>query len=201
MKDMTSSASGAAPLSDARTARFANGPGDGLIIRDPGVPNLLMVRAREDRSPLLDAFDAVLGLPLPGPLRSTVSAHRIARWMSPDAWLVSVGADELESTARALQSALDGHGAVVDVSGGYAVLELSGPALMDVLKKSTSYDVHPDNFASGKVVNTSFAKAGVTLRAGENGVCELIVRRSFAHYVFQWLTDAASEHGLSFTTG
>jgi len=87
--------------------------------------------------------------------------------------------------------------AMVNVSGGFSVLELQGANANDVLKKSTGYDVHPSNFMPGKVVNTVFAKAQVTMRCIDTDHYELIVRRSFADYLWHWIQVASAEYGLS----
>lgn len=188
------------PLSGAGLARFTGKPGGGVVIKDCGVPALLMLRGDPQRVALSDLLTPVLGFALPDALQCAGTEASLARWMSPDSWLLSVTHDTLEATQQALLDALGGHGAVVDVSGAFAVLELSGPAVMEVLQKSTGYDVHPDNFPEGKVVSTTFAKAGVTLRNQGQGSYELIVRRSFAQYVFHWLVGASGEHGLRAST-
>ncbi len=77
-----------------------------------------------------------------------------------------------------------------------SLLTLSGENALNVLKKSTAYDVHAENFGPGKVVNTVMAKAQVTLRAKSDGCFEIIVRRSFADYLWLWLQRAGKEYGL-----
>jgi sarcosine oxidase subunit gamma len=97
-----------------------------------------------------------------------------------------------------LRQGVSGSIAVVNVTGGYSVLHLGGMRAVDVLKKSTPYDVHPINFPEAKVVNTTFAKSQATLRAMRTGY-EIIVRRSFADYVWIWIHVAAEEYGLDVT--
>lgn len=53
---------------------------------------------------------------------------------------------------------------MVNVSGGQSLLELRGPNVREVLMKSTSYDVHPNNFPVGKAVGTVFAKSQLVIR-------------------------------------
>ena len=67
----------------------------------------------------------------------------------------------------------------------------------ETLKKSTPYDVHPSAFPVGKGVTTIFAKTSITLRQPQADCWELIVRRSFADYIYRWLLDAAAEFGVS----
>ncbi|WP_019333020.1 sarcosine oxidase subunit gamma, partial [Pseudomonas syringae] len=97
-----------------------------------------------------------------------------------------------------LREALAGlHIAVVNVSGGQSILELTGPKVRQVLMKSTSYDVHPDNFAVGKAVGTVFAKSQLVIRRTGEETWELLIRRSFSDYWWLWLQDASAEYGLS----
>lgn len=168
----------------------------GLVVTDQGVSGLLILRAKPERAELLDAVARMLGVALPEVLQSATSERAVVRWMSPDAWLISVEHAALGDIEAALLQALGGHGAVVDVSGGYIHLELAGPSLLDVLKMSTAYDVDPEHFVPGKVVGTTFAKATVLMRALEGGNCELLVRRSLAEYVLQWLDRASLEVGM-----
>ncbi|MCY1185371.1 Sarcosine oxidase subunit gamma [compost metagenome] len=107
------------------------------------------------------------------------------------------GGQEFETEQR-LRKALDGqHISVVNVSGGQTILELSGPHVREVLMKSTPYDVHPSNFPVGKAVGTTFAKAGAVIRHTAEDTWELLIRRSFADYIWLWLQDASAEYGLA----
>ncbi|RML93225.1 Sarcosine oxidase, gamma subunit, partial [Pseudomonas syringae pv. maculicola] len=76
-------------------------------------------------------------------------------------------------------------------------LELTGPKVRQVLMKSTSYDVHPDNFPVGKAVGTVFAKSQLVIRRTGEETWELLIRRSFSDYWWLWLQDASAEYGLS----
>ena len=66
-----------------------------------------------------------------------------------------------------------------------------------MLMKSTSYDVHPSNFPVGKAVGTNFAKTQLVIRHTAEETWELVVRRSFADYIWLWLQDASAEFGLA----
>ena len=99
---------------------------------------------------------------------------------------------------KALRHALgQAHFSLVNVSGGQTVITLRGPKARETLMKSTPYDIHPSAFPVGKGVTTVFAKTSVTLRQPKADCWELIVRRSFADYLYRWLLDAAAEFGVS----
>lgn len=169
------------------------------------VSGLVLLRASTDKqiAALSHAMQACCGVGLPTRLSSNTQDTHCIRWMGPDAWLLSCPLQDAFKLEQELRSTVQEHIAIVQVSGGYSVFELSGAKALQVLKKSTGYDTHPDHFPTGKVVNTTFAKAQVTLRAvstGDDSRYELIVRRSFSDYVSLWIQQAAFEYGLE-TTG
>ena len=162
----------------------------------PGVVGLLVLRADPGRVPLAAACRDALGLALPGPLDSIATGDRCLRWMSPDEWLLSCPAADTLALERALRDALDGGGAITEVTGGYCVLRLEGPGVRELLARSTTLDVDPRAFPPGRVANSTFARATATIRRIEGDVHELVVRRSFADYVARWIAEATREGGL-----
>ena len=113
-------------------------------------------------------------------------------WLSPDELLL-ITPEKTEADVEAkLRKTMKGHFAIVDVTGGQTLLELSGERAETILKKSTVYDVHESNFPVGKVVTTKFAKSQVIVtRVAADGF-QLIVRRSFSDYIWHWVVDAGS---------
>ncbi len=177
--------------------------GQGVTVRELPVTGLLVLRARDDKASLEKAMQAQFGLALPPTLSSSCIDYQAngtlcLRWIAPDEWLLSCSAESAFAIETGLREKLNGASvAIVNVSGGFTFIELMGPHVINVLKKSTAYDTHPDNFSKGKVVNTVFAKAQVTMRCIGPEHVELIVRRSFADYVWHWIQVAAAEYGLS----
>lgn len=148
-----------------------------------------------------EALREVLGLNLParpGALVVDASGERSIQWLSPDEWLLIVpGGEEFELENRLREKLGDAHFAIVDVSGGQTVVELSGPKVREVLMKSTPYDVHPSHFPVGKGVTTVFAKSSAIVRRPSEDRWELVVRRSFADYCYRWLLDAGEEYAVA----
>ena len=58
-------------------------------------------------------------------------------------------------------------------------------------------DVHELNFPTGKVITTTLAQAQVIIRRLDTDQFELVIRRSFADYIWSWLRDAAMEFGVN----
>ena len=87
-----------------------------------------------------------LGLELPVALTVVANNEMSLQWMGPDEWLLIVPGGQEFAVEQTLRAALEGlHIQVVNVSGGQSLLELRGPNVREVLMKSTSYDVHPNN--------------------------------------------------------
>ena len=138
------------------------------------------------------------GLELPVALTLVASGETSLQWLAPDEWLLIVPGGEEYAVEQRLRQALgeELHYAVVNVSGGQTLLELSGANVRELLMKSTSYDVHPSNFPVGKAVGSIFAKSQCVIRHTGEDTWELVVRRSFADYFWLWLQDASAEYGL-----
>ncbi len=171
------------------------------------VTGLLVLRGDRAASALADRAREALGLELPEALGTTTSegadtppgAGRVLRWRAPDEWLLSCPIAEAHELTVALEDGLgEGTGAcIVDVSGGYARLELAGEGVDALLRRSTAYDVSPHGLPPGKVVGTTFAKTTALLRRIDPARVELVVRRSYADYAWTWLQRAAGPSGLT----
>lgn len=190
------------PLAITRLAdKVANNTADqaGVALREKAFLGHLILRG--GAIGLDEAVREVLGISLPAKpsaLAHDESGERSIQWLSPDEWLVIVpGGEEFELENRLREQMGDAHFAIVNVSGGQTVIELSGPNAREVLMKSAIYDVHPSHFPVGKGVTTVFAKATVIIRRPSEDRWELVVRRSFADYCARWLVDASEEFGLS----
>ena len=171
------------------------GPASVSITEHPDTAHLI-IRAAPD-NPALEEELQNLGLNLPEPLYSSTAEATAIRWLSPDEWLLTLPAESGFALESRLRAELDENCAVVNVSGGQTLLQISGEKAEELLRKSTPYDIHPANFPQGKVVSTVFAKTQALIRRTAPAQFELILRRSFAPYLWHWLRDAAQEYGLN----
>lgn len=177
-------------------ARQSQGTG-GVQLRELKLLGHLTLRGSQQNQSFLDGCAQVLGVALPiEPLTSVENGQVSVRWISPDEWLAVVPLQQAFEIERALRAAIQGHYQIVNVSGGQTILELSGPNAVDVLKKSTVLDLHPSQFPVGKVAGSVFAKTTALIRRTGEERWELVVRRSFADYIWLWLQDASREYGL-----
>ena len=186
-------------VSRVEVAALGSAQGAGVVVRERAFLGHLTLRGNAADEAFVAGVEQALGLPLPhkaGGLSLDPNGESSIQWISPDEWLVIVPGGREFATEKRLRECLSGHFAVMNVSGGQTVLELSGPAVREVLMKSTPYDVHPRNFPVGKGVGSVFAKSTALIRRVDEARWELVVRRSFADYIYRWVLDASEEFGV-----
>ena len=163
------------------------------------LPLLAYLNLRGQGETFATAVQAITGLELPT-TPNTVSANngQTLCWLGPDEWLLIAPPDEQDELADKLRAALnDQHFAVSDNSSGLTTITISGKHARTVLAKGCTLDLHPRVFSAGKCAQSVLAKASVLLIPKTNGNLQIIVRRSFADYLWRWLVDAAEEYGLA----
>jgi sarcosine oxidase subunit gamma len=168
----------------------------GIVFGSLATLGLLSVRLAGANGEQRDVFEELLGMSLPtGPLTSSTHDDRVVRWISPDEWLLSVSREELFALEVLFAERMPGHYSLVNVTGGLAVWQLSGRQVLGLLRKCVPVDLHITVFPFGKVVSTLCAKSSVILRRQGEDAFELVVRRSFADYLWRWIDDASREFG------
>lgn len=190
---------GQSPLHHADLGSLAKqGPKQGGIhLREHKLLGHLTLRCNPENTEQLAAAERVLGVALPlQPLTSAENGDYSVRWMSPDEWLILVPGLEAFEVESKFRDEMGGHYSLVNSSGGSTVLELSGTDVVELLKKCTPIDLHAKQFPVGKVVSTVFSKSTAIIRRTGEQRFELIIRRSFADYIWLWLQDASREFGL-----
>jgi len=157
------------------------------------------LRGNPDDGEFCVAVSRALGVSLPvRACTSTANADCRVVWAGPDDWFVIAPKGQADAIVARLRTALAGmHQAVTDVSSGYTVLQLDGPAVRDVLAQGCPLDLHPRAFESGASAGSHFFKASIWLWQVDPGpVFELLVRRSFMDYVWLMLERCTQECGL-----
>lgn len=161
---------------------------EGVLLEEVPALGYLILRGNAEDAGFCSGVNTALGVELPvQPLTLTQNDALSIQWLSPDEWLIVCPGEQCFEWETALHEHLSGHYAVVNVSGGYTMIRLTGERALDVLYQSTTYDVHPRHFTTGKAVATTLAKATMFLRRPDEAAWELIVRRSFADYCWRWL--------------
>ncbi|NIR28156.1 MAG: sarcosine oxidase subunit gamma family protein [Gammaproteobacteria bacterium] len=192
------------PLERFETAReraeAAAGDAANVVLGERPFLGHLNVRGDAADTQFLRAANDVLGLALPRePNTVTEQGEHAALWLGPDEWLVLTPPDAEAAVVERLRSALgDRFAALTDVSGGQTVITLSGKCARDVLAKGCTLDLHARAFGPGRCAQTHIAKSAALIRqTDESPAFEIVVRRSFADYLWQWLEDAAREYRIS----
>lgn len=168
----------------------------GLQLSERPFLGYLNVRGRPGEPAFLEAARSVLGLDLPLAPNTTASSDELTvLWLGPDEWLVVTKPDAQTQTAERLEAACDGLlTAITDVSSGHTMLVAAGARSPALLARGCTLDLHPRAFGTGHCAQTLIAKAGVLIRRRDDTpTFELIVRRSFAEYLWLWLRDAAAD--------
>ncbi len=169
----------------------------GVVFSEEGLLGHLTFRC-EPTSPLIAVAQSILGVALPlSPLTSAEQGDLVVRWIAPDEWLISLPNEQVFDLETRFRAEMNGHHSLVNGSGGMTVYKIRGKHVVDMLKKSTPVDLHDSEFPVGKVVSTVFAKAGAVIRRTGESEFELVVRRSYADYIWLWIQDASQEYGLA----
>jgi sarcosine oxidase subunit gamma len=170
----------------------------GIAMKEVGLMGHLILRGDSHNREFVSAVSAVLGLELPTkPLTSSANDVTSILWLGPDEWLIMSGGDMVFDIEVALRAKLTGHFSLVNQSGGQTIIELSGENAIDVLKKSTPLDVHPKHFPVGKAATSVLGKSSALFYHAGEKQWRIVVRRSFADYIWRWLADAGKEFGLA----
>lgn len=164
-------------------------------LTDVGYINL---RGDTNNRNFLDVAAKVTGLTLPIEPNTVVSGEHDIYWLGPNEWLLVGGQADTSRLTIALTDELERqHVAVNDLSGGQFTYRLRGESARQLLSKGCALDLHPGVFAHGACAQTGLAKASVILRPlhGDSGF-DLLVRRSFSDYLWQWLLRAGDEYRI-----
>ena len=190
---------GESPLYHVGLAKIAgqSNTDAGVVFSEAGLLGHLTLRC-DPNSPLIAIAHSILGVALPlSPLTSVEQGDLVVRWIAPDEWLISLPNDQVFDLETRFRAEMNGHHSLVNGSGGVTVYKLRGKNVVDMLKKSTPVDFHDSEFPVGKVVSTVFAKSGAVIRRTDEAEFELVVRRSFADYIWIWIQSASQEYGLA----
>jgi sarcosine oxidase subunit gamma len=168
--------------------------GQAPTIREVPFLGFLNLRGKSNSTGIQAATLKVLGCELPVEANTMIeSGHNRIYWLGPDEWLIVTPTGQQTQLANDLRAALNGvFSSVVDNSSGLTLLEISGHNAAGLLASDCPLDLHPRVFKPGQCAQTRLAKAGMTIAPMRDGTgFEVIIRRSFADYIGQWLQHAA----------
>ena len=176
------------------------GPADaGVTMSEHAHLGKLILRGEPSDKAFTAGAAKALGTALPTTPNTTVAAGSIVIvWTAPNEWLVVTPAGDEAAIEASLSGALSGvHHAITDVSDQSTIVRISGRNARDVFAKGCSLDLHPRAFKSGQSAQTHLSKAVITFWQTDDGpTFDIMVRASFAPYLWAWMADAAGEFGL-----
>lgn len=180
-----------------------SGPTDsGVLLKEMALKGHLNLRGNPENPDFVQGVESALGVTLPtAPGTWETNGVSNIYWLGPNEWLLVVEGGSEAEAEKHLREALKGHIAIVDVSGGQTLINISGTGVETVIKKSSGYDFHPSRFGPGRCVQTTFAKATALVSKKADGSFDLVIRRSFADYLASWLLDAGHEFGCRIEQG
>ena len=157
------------------------------------LPNATLITVRCSAA-VLDQADLPAGLIFPRDANrfATVGSSRIL-WTGPDDWMIVDERDEAPDLLAALEKAFAAHhAAVLDVSGNRVRFLLSGREARGLMNRACALDLDPPHFATGHCAGTLVARTqAFVMQVDDVPSYELLVRRSFAAYLADWLVTAA----------
>ncbi|MDH3694839.1 MAG: sarcosine oxidase subunit gamma, partial [Gammaproteobacteria bacterium] len=151
------------------------------------------LRGSVDDSVFADTVQSVLGVALPVQPNTTAGNDAATiYWLSPDEWLLVTPDENDKTKVSAMQSVIaESFAKVTDISGGRTVIRIGGEKSLDLLARACIFDLHPRVFAAGQCAQTTIAKSPALIHkvsSDDNShVVDIIVRRSFADYLWCWL--------------
>ncbi|MGB7754986.1 MAG: sarcosine oxidase subunit gamma family protein [Salinisphaera sp.] len=172
----------------------------GVSLRERPFLSHISLRGKCDDTAFTDACAKVLGNSLPTTPNTQVEGDGVVVcWMGPTEWLVLAETEAGQGLLESLRAALAGiHSGVVELSGGQTLIEIRGEHAVDTLAKGTTIDLHPRHFGADRCTRTLLAKTTVFVRVVDPGQAfEIVVRRSFADHLWQWLRDSGHEYGCA----
>jgi sarcosine oxidase subunit gamma len=168
--------------------------GHAVALGECPLMDMLNLRGNPQDAAFTAAVAAVTGLVLPLQANTaTLGAGRTMLWLGPDEWMLQCEAGQAAALEKSLRAALSGqHFSVVEVGHGFTTLSVQGPGAAALLSRGCPLDFHHTTFQAGQMAQTHIARANAIVLCRDAGQDYLLtVRRSFADYLFRWLSAAA----------
>lgn len=189
------------PLAQCRLpTRRRDGVRAGVVLKEQTFQVHLNLRGDPGDGTFVNAVERELGLPPPLQANTISRKHDLVMaWLGPDEWLLIATPEVGRVIKPQLEKSLSGlHCSLNDLSGGQTIISVSGARSLDVLAKGCTLDLHPRVFGPNQCAQSHLAKSSVLIipRISNLTAYDVVVRRSFADYLWQWLVRAAGEYGV-----
>ena len=171
----------------------------GIFLKECRHTGKLILRGDPSDDLFIKSASKVLGYKLPlTPNTFLKNNEYTSVWLGPDEWLVNSLPGDESSLQRDLNIALtDVHHSVTNVSDNSTIIQLSGPNARSAIMKGCAVDVHPRALNPGGAFQSNLAAASVIMWQRDLiPTFNIMVRASFASYLWKWLLDASAEFGV-----
>lgn len=170
----------------------SHGSASRVMLAEVAASTMIDLRIGRTDAAAMKGAGELLGVALPlAPNQTTSNENHTVWWLGPDQWLVVSSPDGSEALVKVLAAIAP---SAVEVSDLRAEFELSGPHAADVLRKGCGIDLHPREFRPGDCVMTQLARVRAGIRQiDDRPAYRILVERSVAAYLWDWLTDAMRE--------
>ena len=171
----------------------------GLIVREVSGELKINIQSRVEARELFRNFKGINSSSLAKPC--TFFEYDMGRifLLGPYEWLISTR-NNIDKVKTLFEKKYVGYFSYVDVTDGYTELKLSGNLLDHTLKQSLTYDYFALNLEeeteSFRCIQTNFARVPVFFWKTSKLSVNLLVRRSYADYLIEWLSILNSEEKL-----
>ncbi len=167
----------------------------GVWVSELPLLGYVSLRGQSSDQAFTEAVARIAGVALPtAPCTFAVSNLAKILWISPDEWLIVCPRARLKGLLGEFSQALKSvKHQVADNSGGYTQIYLQGKNARDLLSHTSVYDL--EALTPGRIVGTTFGKSSLYMHRHRDGYC-LLLRRSFADYIWRYLVRAAEPYGF-----
>jgi len=167
---------------------------DGVVVRElQSRPHfILYARAMDDE--FAKTLGHVLNCKWPLTPNTKTTGAVSAFWLSPRAWLITCGTDDIKRLTKVVAPSHLYH--VTDVTDSRVTFRIEGPAARVLLSKGCSLDLHGRVFASNMCAQTILAQIPTFIaREAEDNSFIVIADSSYRTYLTTWLSDACNSVG------
>lgn len=171
-----------------------------VVLKENAFQVHINLRGDPEDGNFLKTIEDSTGLALPLQPNTITRKHDLViAWLGPNEWLLVATPESGQVIKAQLESELSRvHFSLNDLSGGQTIISVSGARSLDVLAKGCTLDLHPRVFGPNQCAQSHLAKSLVLIipRASNLSAYDVVVRRSFADYLWRWLVKAGSEFGI-----
>ncbi len=164
-----------------------------VSIKDLGPVGMVTIRGDFASATFAVAVEKVCGGPIPAQRRFEGALG----WMSPDELLWTGAYEDAPGIVAALSEALGSeHHLAVNVSDARAIFSVTGQGARELIAKGAPVDMSPTAFGPGDLRRTHIGQVAAAFWMGAEGVdagFTLVCFRSYAGYMFDWLSASAKD--------